>query len=78
MLKHVDPSTVASPASRYSQAVEAPPHCRWLYVSGQGGVAPDGTLEKGFQAQAERAWRNLIAVLQAANLDAADLVRVNA
>lgn len=78
MLKSINPPTIAPSVSRYSHAVEVPAGHRWLYISGQGGVAPDGTIEQGFAAQAERAWSNVIAALKAANMNVADLVRVNA
>ena len=75
MLKPINPPTIAPPFSRYSQAVEAPPGLRWLYVSGQVGVRQDGTLEQGFTAQAEQAWDNLLAVLAAAGMGPADIVK---
>jgi 2-iminobutanoate/2-iminopropanoate deaminase len=78
MLKLINPPTIAASASRYSQAVEVPANHRWLYISGQVGVSPDGTVEQGFEAQAGRAWSNLVAGLEAANMNVADLLRVNA
>jgi 2-iminobutanoate/2-iminopropanoate deaminase len=77
MLKPINPPTVAPPFSRYSQAIEAPGGLRWLHISGQVGVRPDGTVEQGFPAQAERAWNNLLAILAAAGMGPADLVKVN-
>jgi len=77
MLKHHNPTTIAAPFSRYSQAVEAPAGCRWLYVSGQVGVEPDGSIEKGFEAQSRRTWSNLTAALNEAGMGPRDLVRVN-
>lgn len=77
MVKHVNAPTIAPPFSRYSHAVEAPAGARWLYVSGQVGVAPDGSTEKGFEAQARRAWSNVIAILSAAGMGVGDLVRAN-
>ncbi|HLI12297.1 MAG TPA: RidA family protein [Alphaproteobacteria bacterium] len=77
MLKHINPPTIARPASRYSHAVEAPPQARWLYISGQVGVTPEGKALDGFEAQADQAWRNLRAALQAADMDLGDLVRIN-
>src|SRR5438876_559996 len=44
MLKPINPPTIAPPFSRYSQAVEVPAGLRWLHISGQVGVRPDGTL----------------------------------
>ncbi len=44
MVKHHNPATVAPPFSSYSHGVEVPAGARWLHVSGQIGVRPDGTL----------------------------------
>jgi len=77
MLKPINPPTIAPPFSRYSQAVEVPAGARWLHISGQVGVRPDGTLEEGFAAQAERAWDNLLAILAAAGMGPADVVKAN-
>lgn len=78
MLKAYNPAAVAAPASAYSHGMEVPANARWLYVSGQVGVRPDGTLAEGFEAQADQALRNMMAVLAEAGMGAADLVRVNA
>jgi enamine deaminase RidA (YjgF/YER057c/UK114 family) len=40
------------------------------------GVAPDGTLRQGAEAQIEQAWRNLLAVLESAGMGPHDLVKV--
>jgi len=77
MLTHHNPATIVAPASRYSQAVEAPAGCRWLYISGQIGVGSDGAIEKGFEAQARRTWSNLIATLNTAGMGPRDLMRIN-
>ncbi len=77
MLKHLNPATIAKPAGRYSHAVEVPPEARWLYVAGQVGIKPDGTMLQGFEAQAEQAWRNLEAALEAAGMGLGDIVRIN-
>src|SRR5262245_24172041 len=75
MLRSINPPTVVKPFSRYSQAVEAPANCRWLYISGQVGVMPDGTTPKGFEAQARQCWANILAILAADGMGAADLVK---
>ena len=54
MLKHLNPATIAKPAGRYSHLVEVPPGARWLYVAGQVGIKPDGTMLQGFEAQDEQ------------------------
>lgn len=77
MLKHLNPETIAKPAGRYSHVVEVPPNARWLYIAGQVGVKPDGTMLEGFEAQADQAWRNLKAALEAAGMGLEHLVRIN-
>jgi 2-iminobutanoate/2-iminopropanoate deaminase len=71
-----NPSTVAKPASSYSQAVEVPPNARWLHISGQIGVAPDGTPREGIEAQAEQCWTNIRNILAAANMGVGDIVKI--
>lgn len=49
--KHV-PGTIAAPFGPYSHAVEVPEGSRLLYISGEVGVLPDGTVPDGIDAQA--------------------------
>ena len=76
MLEHYKPKTVAPPFSRYSHGVEAPANARWLHVSGQVGVTPEGKVLDGAEAQIEQAWRNVLSVLEAAGMGPRDLVKV--
>lgn len=75
-LKRHNPDDIVKPAAPYSQGVEVPPSARWLYVAGQVGVNPDGSIAGDSRKQLERAWQNVLAVLAAARMSAADLVRV--
>ncbi len=77
-MRHLNPETVAPPLSRYSHAVEVPEGVRTLHVSGQVGVAPDGKLAEGAEAQLEQAWRNLLAILAAAGMGQEHIVKVTA
>ena len=76
MLTKHNPSTIVAAFSSYSLAVEAPAQARWLHVSGQVGVAPDGALAEGAEAQMETAFRNVLAILNAAGMGPHDLVKV--
>jgi enamine deaminase RidA (YjgF/YER057c/UK114 family) len=76
MLKVHNPRTVAAPFSRYSHGVEATAAARWLHISGQVGVAPDGTVRRGAEAQIEQAWRNVLAILETAGMRPRNLVKV--
>ena len=75
MHKTLNPATVYPPLSRYSHAVEVPANARRLYISGQLGMMPDGTLAEGFEAQAEWAWKNLLAILTAADMGVEHIVK---
>jgi enamine deaminase RidA (YjgF/YER057c/UK114 family) len=76
MNKLLNPKTVAPPFSRYSQGVATDPGARWLHVSGQVGVRPDGSLAEGFEAQYEQALKNVLAVVQAAGMKTGDIVKL--
>lgn len=76
MLTRHDPDRVAPPFSSYSHGIEVPAGARWLYISGQVGVRPDGAMAEGAGAQIDQAWANLFAVLEAAGMAKADLVKV--
>jgi enamine deaminase RidA (YjgF/YER057c/UK114 family) len=41
------PGTVAAPFGPYSHAIEVPEGSRLLYISGEVGVLPDGTVPEG-------------------------------
>lgn len=59
----------------YAHAVEAPAAARQLHVSGQLGVTPDGTMRPGFAGQLDAAMDNVEALLAAAGMTRADVVR---
>lgn len=77
MLTRRNPGTVHAPASPYSHATQVPAHARWLYVSGQVGVKPDGTPARGIEAQIDQAFRNVLAVLADSGMGPEDIVRLN-
>ncbi len=70
------PHTVAAPFGPYSHAVEVPEGSRLLYISGEVGVLPDGTVPEGIEAQAEACWRNITAILADAGMGLDDLVKI--
>ena len=77
MTKFLNPASITAPLGAYSHGVLAPANGHWLHVSGQIGVLSDGTLARGFAAQAHAAWSNLVAVLSAADMDVSHLVKVS-
>lgn len=77
MLKVHNPQTIIPPLSNYSHGVEVPPNARWLLISGQVAIAPDGSIPDGIEAQMELVFTNIEAVLDSASMVMADVVRLN-
>lgn len=72
-----DPFPVAEPyRGIYAHGVEVLPESRTLHVSGQVGVAPDGSLDASFGGQCRQAFRNLFAVLASAAMTKDDIVKI--
>jgi 2-iminobutanoate/2-iminopropanoate deaminase len=61
---------------KYSDAIETESGLRWLFTSGTPGVAEDGTIPSGIEAQSRLAWRYIIAALDKAGMTTGDLVKV--
>jgi 2-iminobutanoate/2-iminopropanoate deaminase len=72
-----NPKSVVPPFSRYSHVAEVPAGARWVHLSGQVGVGPDGQLAEGAAGQIERAFLNVLALLEAAGMGPHDVVKVN-
>jgi enamine deaminase RidA (YjgF/YER057c/UK114 family) len=64
------------PAAHYSQAVEITAAARMLFISGQLGMTPDGTIAHGMTEQSRIAWRNLGAQLAAAGMTFDNVVKI--
>ena len=75
-LQRINPPGIAPPVGLYSQGMVAPAAGRWLYIAGQVGLRPDGSVPATFEAQAQAAWENVMGVLAAAEMGPADLVKV--
>jgi len=61
---------------RYSDSIETAAGLRWLHTSGTPGVADDGTIPAGIEAQARLAWKYILATLAKAGMTTSDLVKV--
>lgn len=72
----INPSDIAPPVGAYSQGILTHGAGQSLHVAGQVGLHANGRPAEGFEAQAEAAWRNLVAVLAAAGMAIDDLVKV--
>ncbi|CAN7284409.1 RidA family protein [Acidovorax sp. Leaf78] len=75
LIAHTPPDIFA-PIGPYAQAVEAISVNRLLFISGTMGLEPDGSLAKGFEAQAHRVWSNIEATLAAAGMNRKNLAKL--
>jgi 2-iminobutanoate/2-iminopropanoate deaminase len=78
MHRPIEPATIRPPFSRYSHAVEVAAGARLLFASGQLGVSPQDIVPEGIEAQAVLCFENIKAILEAAGMGFADVVRFNA
>ncbi|HEV7266233.1 MAG TPA: RidA family protein [Falsiroseomonas sp.] len=76
-VKFDNPSGVHKPGSRYSHAATVEGEGRRLVISGQIGVAPDGTVAAGGEAQIAQALANLGAILTAQGMGSANIVKMS-
>jgi 2-iminobutanoate/2-iminopropanoate deaminase len=76
MNRKFNPVKIAPPAGRYTHAIEVSPGARWLHISGQGGLAPDGSMPGDIGAQTENCYRNITAILEEAGMSFADVVKL--
>ena len=74
--RDVNAADAPAPAGQYTQAVEVTGAARTLYLSGQVGVAADGSIPEDAEAQCALAWRNLQAQLRAADMGIENLVKI--
>ena len=79
MLEKLNPGSIMQPFNNaYHHAVVIPPNARMLYVAGQVGLRPDGTLPDTLEEQADQAWQNVMACIQEAGMGAENVVKINA
>ena len=72
------PATIRAPFARYSHAVEVPPGHRLLVASGQLGIAADDRIPPDAEGQTQLCFENIGAILKAAGMGFADIIRINA
>ena len=79
-MKRLAPETVRDvpPEFRniYSHGVEISGPRRLLFLSGQIGIAPDGTMHETFDAQCRQSMDNVEALLTDADMSTANILRV--
>jgi 2-iminobutanoate/2-iminopropanoate deaminase len=74
--RDINAADAPAPAGQYTQAIEVTGPSRMLYISGQVGIAADGSVPEDAEAQCALAWRNLQAQLRAAGMQIENLVKI--
>jgi len=75
-MRFMNPPAIAKPGG-YSHVVEITGPGRIVYIAGQLGLKPDGTMAGDFRAQAAQAFENLKAALAAVGAGFDDVVKLN-
>ncbi len=76
-LRHHSPAGIRPPFGRYHHVVEVDGASRLLFMSGQLGIRPDGSIPEDAAAQAEQVFANIDACLQAAGFARRQVVRLS-
>lgn len=76
MVKRYDVDGVRSPGGRYSHVAETEPGARLFHLAGQTGFAPDGTMGKDFNEQAEHIYSNIGQILKECDMTFGNLIKV--
>jgi enamine deaminase RidA (YjgF/YER057c/UK114 family) len=75
-IRFLNPAAIAKPGG-YTHVVEITGPGRIVYIAGQLGLKPDGTVAGDFRAQAEQAFVNLKSALAAVGATFNDVVKLN-
>jgi enamine deaminase RidA (YjgF/YER057c/UK114 family) len=74
--KLLNPRDIHAPAGPYSHTAVVPPGTELIFVSGQVGMRPDGSIPTGFAEQAEVTFANVRACLAAHGLGVDAVVKL--
>ncbi|MDP5084763.1 MAG: RidA family protein [Yoonia sp.] len=78
MNKSLSPVGMPPPFAKYAHGVAVPAGSRFVFTSGQLGIDAAGQIPASTFAQAQLCFANCAAILEAAGMSAADVVRINA
>ncbi|WP_172292201.1 RidA family protein [Pseudoruegeria sp. HB172150] len=78
MIKSLVPTSIAPPFARYAHGVSADATAGIVVTSGQLGLATDGTVPDGAEAQALLCFGNIDAILAEAGTSREQVLRINA
>jgi enamine deaminase RidA (YjgF/YER057c/UK114 family) len=75
-MKAHTPASIAPPAALYVHGMEVAPNVRWLFISGQIGMQPDGRPGATAREQAEIIWSNIQTILASAGMNLTNIVKL--
>lgn len=73
--RHINPASIGAEPPSYTHAISVTGISETLYISGQVGADPAGTVPADFAAQARLVWVRLEAILSEAGLKKTDIVK---
>ena len=76
MPRFFNPPTVREPFNPYSHGAEVQAGGRLIFLAGQVGVTPDGTMPEDFETQTENTYRNIEAILKDAGMGFENIVKL--
>jgi enamine deaminase RidA (YjgF/YER057c/UK114 family) len=71
-----NPDGVHKPVGAYVHAAQVPQGSSLLFISGQVGMRPDGTIAEGGFAQADQIFENFAAILKAHQMDLSHIAKL--
>jgi 2-iminobutanoate/2-iminopropanoate deaminase len=71
-----NPSAVCAPLGAYSHSAVVPAGSELVFLAGQVGVRPDGSVPATMAEQADQAFANVLALLSAHGLEATSIVKL--
>jgi enamine deaminase RidA (YjgF/YER057c/UK114 family) len=77
-MRALNPTEIAPPFGAYAHGVEVPAGHRLVVTSGQLGLAADGSVPEGVEAQALICFSNLSAILAECGAGPESVIRINA
>lgn len=72
-----NPANMAAPVAAYSHCAHVQAGSELIYLAGQVGLRPDGSLPASLSEQAAEAFANVARALEANGLTAANVVKIN-
>jgi enamine deaminase RidA (YjgF/YER057c/UK114 family) len=71
-----NPETIAAPVGRYVHQIEIENPAKLLFIAGQVGMRPDGSVPEDAVEQLAVALQNVLANVEAAGMQVSDLVKI--